>query len=71
MRIATADSGSWLLDPELVRLRSEWVKAFRAWDRISRQSPEAMLTPEQRITLRRYYDAEAAYFARCRALANS
>ena len=62
------DYGEWLLDPELARLRSEWVRAFQAWDRISEQSPEVMLNDEQRIRLRRYYDAEAAYFARYKAL---
>ena len=64
----TDDYGDWLLDPELARLRSEWVKAFQEWDRISGQSPEVMLNDEQRVRLRRYYDAETAYFARYKAL---
>ena len=68
MTIAPADYGDWLRDPELIRLRSEWIKAFQEWDRISEQSPEVMLTGEQRVKLRRYYDAEAAYFARYKAL---
>lgn len=69
MRVPAADDyGDWLLDPELVRLRSEWVKAFQDWEHVSDQSPEVMLTDEQRVRLRRYYDAEAAYFARYRAL---
>ena len=68
MDIAAADYGDWLFDPELARLRAEWIKAFQAWDRISAQSPEVMLTDEQRVRLRRYYHAEAAYFARYKAL---
>lgn len=68
MTVAAAEYGDWLLDPELVRLRSEWVKAFKHWDGVSDQSPEVMLTDEQRVRLRRYYRAEAAYFARYRAL---
>ena len=69
MHITADDYGDWLADPELARLRSEWVKAFQEWDRVSCQSPEVMLNPEQRIKLRRYYDAEMAYFARYRTLA--
>ena len=68
MSTAGAVYGDWLRDPELVRLRAAWVKAFKEWDRISDRSPEVMLTDEQRLRLRRYYDAEAAYFARYRAL---
>ena len=71
MDIAPADYGDWLLDPELVRLRSEWVKAFQEWDRVSDQSPEVMLNDEQRVRLRRYYHAEAAYFARYKALTDN
>jgi hypothetical protein len=67
MPITPADYGDWLRDPELTRLRSEWIKAFQEWNRISAQSPEVMLTDEQRVKLRRYYDAEAAYFARYKA----
>ena len=68
MPIDPADYGDWLSDPELARLRSEWIKAFQEWHRISNQSPEVMLTHKQRVKLRRYYDAEAAYFARYKAL---
>ena len=68
LRIAGADYRDWLLDPEIARLRSEWIKTFKEWDRTSDRSPEVMLTDEQRLKSRRYYDAEAAYFPRYRAL---
>ena len=68
MHVAAADYGDWLLDPELVRLRSEWIRAFQEWENVADQSPEVMLTDEQRVRLRHYFDAEAAYFARYKML---
>lgn len=70
MRIAAVDFGNWLIDPELIRLRSEWIRAFQAWDRVSDQSPDVILNAEQRVRLRRYHAAEVAYFARYSALAS-
>lgn len=71
MHLATNEYGSWLIDSDLVRLRAQWIKAFQEWHHVADGSPEYILTDEQRIKLRRYYDAEAAYFIRYRALVDS
>jgi hypothetical protein len=71
VHLAANEYGSWLIDSDLVRLRAEWIKAFQEWHRVADGSPEAILTDEQRTKLRRYYDAEAAYFIRYRALVDS
>jgi hypothetical protein len=68
MRMAISDYGDWLLSPDLVRLRSAWISAFRQWDRIAPAAPDAVLTDDQRTMLRRYHEAETAYFAQCRAI---
>ena len=70
MRLAAREYGDWFTDPELERLRREWIAAYRAWVELDLPSScDAVLTEEQRETLRRYHDAEAAYFARSRELA--
>ena len=71
MHLAANEYGNWLIDSDLVRLRAEWIKAFQEWHRVADGSPEAILTEEQRTKLGRYYDAEAAYFIRYRALVDS
>jgi hypothetical protein len=68
VRIAANEYGRWLSDPELVRLRHEWIRAFQEWDRLADIPSDAILSDEQRTKLRRYHTAETAYFARCRAL---
>jgi hypothetical protein len=68
MRMAVSEYGDWLLSPDLVRLRSAWISAFRQWDRVAPDEPDAVLSEDQRTKLRRYHEAETAYFARCRAL---
>lgn len=71
MHLAANEYGTWLIDADLVRLRAAWIKAFREWYRVADGSPESILTDVQRTKLRRYYDAEAAYFIRYRALVDS
>lgn len=68
--MTTSEPGDWLHDPELVRLRREWVHAYHAWRRIVGESTSVgeALTDEQRDAERRYCEAEAAYFARSRKL---
>jgi hypothetical protein len=68
MRTAATEYGDWLLSPDLVRLRSAWIRAFRQWDHIAPHTPGAVLTDEQRMRLRRYHEAETAYFAQCRVI---
>jgi hypothetical protein len=68
MRMADKEYGQWLLTPDLVRLRSAWIRAFRQWDQVAPDGPDAVLSDEQRSKLRRYHEAETAYFARCRAV---
>ena len=68
MRMAASEYGDWLLSPDLVRLRSAWISAFREWDRVAPSTLDTELTDEQRASLRRYHEAEAAYFAKCRAV---
>jgi hypothetical protein len=68
MRMAASEYGDWLLSPDLVRLRSAWIRAFRQWDRIAPPTSDAVLTDDQRTILRRYHEAETAYFAHCRAI---
>jgi hypothetical protein len=61
---------AWLRDPELVRLRREWVRAYHAWMSIADDSsPDGEpLTDALCEAERRYHAAEAAYFERSRAL---
>ena len=68
MRMAASQYGDWLLSPDLVRLRSAWISAFRQWDEVAPEVPDAVLTDDQRVKLRRYHEAESAYFAHCRAI---
>jgi hypothetical protein len=71
VRFAANEHGNLLLDADLVRLRAEWIKSFQEWHRVAEGSPDAILTAEQRTKLRRYFDAEAAYFIRYRTLVDS
>jgi hypothetical protein len=69
MRLAASEYGNWFTDPELARLRREWIAAYREWVQLDTSlAADVILTEDQRARLRRYYDAEAAYFARSRAL---
>jgi hypothetical protein len=68
MRMAASEYGEWLLSPDLVRLRSAWISAFRQWERVAPSASDATLTDDQRAKLHRYHEAETAYFARCRAV---
>jgi hypothetical protein len=68
MRMAASEYGDWLLSPDLVRLRSAWISAFRQWDQVAPKVANAVLTADQRAKLRRYHEAESAYFAQCRAI---
>ena len=71
MRLAANEYGNWFTDPELARLRREWITAYREWIQFDlAPTTDAVLTDDQRRTLRRYHDAEAAYFARSRELAS-
>ena len=60
----------WIRDPELMRLRHEWVAAYLAWTRLDGQwgSAPAESAEAQRAALHRYHDAERIYFARSRML---
>ena len=51
-----------ILDPELVRLRLEWVTAYKE---CTKAAGNAQTTPPdaRRATLRRYRSAESAYFS--------
>lgn len=51
-------------DPEVARLRAEWVVAFRAWTRVAngKSLTSVGLSPDQQAAVRRYRDAESAYF---------
>jgi hypothetical protein len=70
MRLAAHEYGNWFTDSELERLRREWIAAYRAWIQVDApRSDGAVLTDDQRVKLRRYHDAESAYFARSRVLA--
>ena len=68
--MTSSESADWIRDPELVRLRREWVHAYHSWRRIAggATSVGAALTDEQREAERRYLDAVTAYFARSRKL---
>ncbi|HYJ68766.1 MAG TPA: hypothetical protein VEX15_14035 [Nocardioidaceae bacterium] len=68
MRTAATEYGAWLLSPDLVRLRSAWISAFRQWDRVAPLAPDAVLTDDQRTKLHDYHEAETAYFAQCRTV---
>ena len=54
----------WLLDPERLRLRREWVHAYWGWTQAAgnKTSTSIVLSDEQYTALRAYHDAEAAYF---------
>jgi hypothetical protein len=58
-----------LLDPDLARLRRDWVAAYRAWAQVAdgKALTSTGLNDEQRVALRRCRAAEAAYFAHLRA----
>lgn len=68
--MARRDPGDWLRDPELARLRREWIHAYRVWRSVAGEAASVgeALTDEQRQAERRYLDAETAYFARSRGL---
>jgi len=68
--MTSSELGDWLHDPELVRLRREWIRAYDTWRSIvsGATSVGEALTDEQREAERRYQDAEIAYFARSRRL---
>ncbi|MGH3479277.1 MAG: hypothetical protein ACRDQD_20880 [Nocardioidaceae bacterium] len=65
-----SEPADWLRDPELVRLRREWVHAYRTWRRLVGETTAIgeVLTDEQREAERRYRDAETAYFTYSRRL---
>jgi hypothetical protein len=63
------DSGSdGHFDPDVARLRRDWVAAYRAWTEVAdgRALTSTAVTDEQRVALRRYRAAEIAYFAHLR-----
>jgi len=64
--------GDWLHDAELTDLRRAWVAAFRDWRQTASEYPpdDADLSAEQRVALRRYRNAETAYFTRSRKIAD-
>jgi hypothetical protein len=68
--MTSSEPVEWLRDPELVRLRREWVHAYHTWKSLVGEttSISKASTDEQRQAERRYRDAETAYFARSRAL---
>jgi hypothetical protein len=70
--MSRTEPGDWLRDPELVRLRREWVHAYRIWRIVVGEAASVgePLTDEQREAERRYQDAETAYFARSRWLSD-
>jgi hypothetical protein len=71
MRLAASEYGDWFTDPELARLRRDWIDAYREWVQIDTfRADDDVLSDDQRRKLRRYHDAEAAYFARSRVLAS-
>lgn len=59
-------SNNHLPDPELERLRQEWVDAHHAWTQVAGNAAVAIssnLTDEHHAALGRYHAAEAAYFS--------
>ena len=58
--MTSSEPDRWLYDPELVRLRREWVHAYRIWRSVVGEATS--------VAERRYQDAETAYFARSRRL---
>ena len=71
--MASDESDEWLRDPELARLRREWIHAYRIWRSVVGEAASVgeALTDEQRVAERRYQEAEIAYFARSRRLTDS
>ena len=68
--MTSSEPDRWLYDPEVVRLRREWVHAYRIWRSVVGEAASVgeALTDEQCVAERRYQDAETAYFARSRRL---
>ena len=68
--MASDESDEWLRDPELARLRREWIHTYRIWRSVGGEAASVgeALTDEQRAAERRYQEAEIAYFARSRRL---
>jgi hypothetical protein len=68
--MASSEPHDWLRDPELARLRREWIHAYRIWRSVVGEAASVgeALTEEQRQAEQRYQDAETAYFARSRRL---
>lgn len=62
--------GNWLADPDLARLRHEWICAFHAWQRVAPKSSRGVRAEDRRTRLARYRDAETAYFDRWHTLRN-
>jgi len=58
-------SNNHLPDPELERLRQEWVDAHGAWTQVvgNAHATGSNLTDEQRAALGRHRAAETAYFS--------
>jgi hypothetical protein len=61
---ANSPPNDHLPDPELERLRQEWVDAHHAWTQVvGNAAASSDLTDEQRAALARYHAAETAYFS--------